>query len=63
MKPKVNDTCIGCGTCEAQCPEVFKVEDVDGKMIAKVLDADYESLKSKIDESISICPVSTISWE
>lgn len=63
MKPVVSDACIGCGTCEAICPAVFKVEERDGKMIAVVLDADYEAEKGKIDESVSSCPVSSISLE
>lgn len=63
MTPKVSDSCIACGTCEAICPEVFKVEDRDGRMIATVLEADYASLESKIDEAISACPVQAISKE
>jgi ferredoxin len=63
MKPVVNDSCIACGTCEGICPEVFKVEDKDGKMIAVVQSADYDANKEKIDESISACPVQSISWE
>jgi ferredoxin len=63
MKPTVNDSCIACGTCESICPEVFKVEEVDGKMTAKVLEADYTTLESKIDEAISACPVQAISKE
>jgi len=63
MKPVVNDSCIACGTCEAICPEVFKVAEVDGKMIATVLEADYASLEGKIDEAIASCPVQAISKE
>jgi len=63
MKPVVNDTCIGCGTCEGICSDVFKIEDKDGKMIAVVQEADYEKNKEKIDEAISACPVQAISWE
>ena len=63
MKPVVNDSCIACGTCESLCPEVFKVEDKDGKMIAVVQEADYKANKEKIDESISACPVQAIDWE
>ncbi len=63
MKPVVSDVCIGCGTCEAICPAVFKVEEKDGKMIAIVLDADYAAEKERIDESASACAVSAISWE
>ena len=58
MKPKVdNETCIGCGTCESLCPDVFKVND-DGKV--DVLDADYEANKDCIDQSIEACPVQAI---
>ncbi len=59
MKPVVNDSCIGCGSCEAACPEVFKVDN--GK--AQVLDADYEANKAKIDEAIAACPTQAITWE
>jgi len=60
MKPKVLDTCIACGTCEAIAPEIFKIEDKDGKMIAVVQEADYEANKEKIDEAISACPTQAI---
>ncbi len=62
-KPIVSDSCIGCGTCEAVCPAVFKVEEVAGKMIAAVQLADYDGEKEKIDEAIAACPVQAISWE
>lgn len=62
-KPVVNDSCIACGTCEALCPEIFKVSEIDGKMIAHVLEADYDALDAKIDECISACPVQCISKE
>lgn len=59
MKPKVdNDACIGCGTCESLCPDVFKVTD-EGKV--DVLDTDYEASKECIDQSIEACPVQVIS--
>lgn len=61
MKPIVNqETCIGCGTCESICPEVFKVED-DGK--AHVLEADYQSFADKIKEAEDACAVKAISIE
>lgn len=63
MKPTVNDSCIGCGTCEAVCPEVFKIEDKDDRIIAVVKEADYQKNKDKIDESIAACPVQAIEWE
>lgn len=63
MKPAVNDSCIACGTCEAVCPEVFKIADVNGAMKATVLEADYAALEGKIDEAIAACPVQAISKE
>ncbi|MDO8669795.1 MAG: ferredoxin [Candidatus Buchananbacteria bacterium] len=63
MKPIVNDSCIGCGTCESICPEVFKMEEKDDRIIAVVKEADYALHKDKVDESIVACPVQAISWE
>ena len=63
MKPVINDSCIACGTCESICPEVFKVEEKDGRMIAVVLEADYSALEAKIDDSIAACPTQSISKE
>ncbi|MFA5124918.1 MAG: ferredoxin [Patescibacteria group bacterium] len=61
-KPLVSEACIACGTCEAVCPAVFKVVEVEGKPIATVLEADYEAEKAKIDEAIGACPVQAITW-
>ena len=56
--PKVNqDVCIGCGTCESLCPEVFKLEDA-GK--AKVKENAPKNV-SCIQEAIDACPVQAIS--
>lgn len=62
MKPKVSDSCLGCGTCEAICPNVFKVADVGGRMIATVQEVDYQAEKEKIDEAIGACPIQAIEW-
>lgn len=63
MKPAVNqESCIGCGTCEAICPDVFKVQEVDSAMKAVVLAADYAVNKDKIDEASGSCPTQAISW-
>lgn len=63
MKPVINESCIACGTCEAICPEVFKVKEHDDKMIATVQPADYDKNKDKIDEAMAACPVQAIGWE
>ena len=50
--------CSGCGTCEAMCPQCFKVED------------DFKShvLKDRCDECdpdevVADCPMGAISYE
>ena len=35
-KPKVNEElCIGCGTCESLCPQVFQIREGKSKVIAE----------------------------
>jgi ferredoxin len=61
MKPVINqELCIGCGQCEAICPEVFKLND--GKSVVLELQ-DYSSFKEKIDQAVDSCPVQAISVE
>ena len=56
MKVKVDkEKCIGCGSCEAMCPEVFKI--VDGK--ARVLEAKTD--KRCVPQAEEACPVDAIS--
>jgi ferredoxin len=61
MKPIINqETCIGCGTCEGICPEVFKL--TDGK--AQVIElADYATYKDQINQAVDSCPVQAITIE
>lgn len=57
-KIKVNkELCIGCGTCESLCPNVFKIED--GKSIVTA----QECGDCNCQEVIDSCPVSAISME
>jgi len=51
------ETCIGCGTCEALCPQVFHLDDA-GK--AEVIPNHPDDL-SCIQEAIESCPVQVIS--
>jgi ferredoxin len=54
-KVSVNqDLCIGCGTCESLCPNVFKLEN--GK--SQVISQDCGNCNCK--EVAGSCPVSAI---
>ena len=56
-KPIINaDLCIGCGTCEAMCASVFKIED--GKSIVI-----NENCDCNCQEVADSCPVNAISLE
>lgn len=59
MKLKVNsDVCIGCGACQAICPECFEITD-EGIATVKVeeIDNEYEETANDAKEG---CPVSAI---
>ncbi|HBI16834.1 MAG: hypothetical protein UR60_C0025G0007 [Candidatus Moranbacteria bacterium GW2011_GWF2_34_56] len=59
-KVKINeDLCIGCGTCEAICSTVFKMDAEKGK---SVVIAD-ECGDCDCQEAIDSCPVNAISFE
>ena len=62
MFPQIDkEKCIGCGTCEALCPAVFKLNQ-EGK--SEVLpEADAQKHRRCIQEAIEMCPVKAISWE
>ena len=49
------ETCIGCGNCEALCPEVFRVSP-EGK--SEVIN---ESGDCDLQAAIDSCPVAAIS--
>lgn len=52
------DECIGCGVCAQLCPEVFILDEDEGK--ARVISQkECGSMKETIDS----CPVSAISCE
>ncbi|MDD5859205.1 MAG: ferredoxin [Eubacteriales bacterium] len=58
MKYKVNDECIGCGMCEATCPEVFSLTDEGvAKAIEDEVPADAEASAAEAKDS---CPVGAI---
>lgn len=59
MKLKVDkDLCIGCGACQAICPEVFEIED-DGLASVMAEDITKEVEEDAIDAKEG-CPTSAI---
>ena len=60
MKVVVNrDNCIGCGACEALCPEVFQIDDEGISTVINTENID----EAKVMEAIEGCPTSAISKE
>lgn len=59
MKLKVNeDVCIGCGACQAVCPEVFEIGD---NGLAKVItDEINEEFIEDATDAKDGCPVAAI---
>ena len=54
------EECIGCGSCEEICPEVFKLnEDTEKAEVIKP-EGGPEDL---IEEAMTTCPVECIHWE
>lgn len=61
MKAKVNENCIGCGSCIAMCEEVFEFND-NGFAEAKDKELTDEE-KEIVNNIILMCPVEAISIE
>lgn len=51
------ELCIGCGTCEALCPKVFKIENGKSHVISD------DCVDCDCGEVVSSCPVNAISTE
>ena len=59
MKLKVEkDICIGCGACQAICPDVFEIDD-DGLAVSIVEEVNEEIMEDAIDAKEG-CPVDAI---
>lgn len=52
----INNQCIGCGTCAAIAPEIFKVEGIPAQIIKPLTPTD----KEQYDQAQSACPVAAI---
>lgn len=53
------EKCISCGTCEALCPAVFKLNAENKSEV--IPEADLEKHKRCVKEAIEMCPVKAIS--
>jgi len=63
MKAYVDkDTCIGCGLCPSICPDVFSMNDDDGKAEA-ITDEISTELIDDAEEAAASCPVEAITVE
>lgn len=60
MGLKINtDACIGCGVCMQVCPDVFKLDEEEGK--GTVLNPNYpEEDVDCVKEAIESCPIGCI---
>ena len=56
----VEEECIGCGSCEEICPDVFKLDEEKEK--AEVIKPEGGPT-DLIQEAIDTCPVSCIHWK
>jgi len=54
------DECIGCGSCQDICPEVFRVNEEAEK--AEVIKPEGGP-KDLIEKAMGECPMSCIFWE
>ena len=56
------DKCIGCGSCELNCPDVFEINISSGKAEVKN-NADLDKNQECVQQSIKECPTEAIYWE
>ncbi len=59
MKAEVDaNTCIGCGLCEATCPEVFRLNNDISQVIVDTVSVEA---RENCRQAADICPVQDIS--
>ena len=54
------DSCVGCGACEAACPDVFELLDDKSHVKIDPVPAEFEKCAIEAEEG---CPVQAISHE
>ncbi len=59
-KVKVDqETCIGCGACEAVSPKIYKLKDLNGEQKAFAIKEEVEEV-DEAKEGEEVCPVEAI---
>ena len=62
IKVKVEkDLCIGCGACQAICPDVFKIGD--DRLSSVIVDHIEDVFKDDVIEAVESCPTEAIKKE
>lgn len=61
MDIKILPGCISCGTCEAVCPKVFRINSISQVR----QDVNLQEYKDCIKEAAEMCPVDAIkiTWD
>ena len=60
----IEEGCLVCSLSESNCPEVFKVKNVDGNWQATVIEGvNYSGLEEKIKLAAEECPAEVIKYE
>jgi ferredoxin len=61
MSLRINaDECIGCGLCMQICPDIFKLDEEEGRAFVVSIDYD-DSEEEQVREAIDACPIGCIS--
>lgn len=60
MSVKINqEDCIGCGVCMQVCPQIFGLDEDEGKATI-LLEEAPESERDTVKEAIDSCPIGCI---
>jgi ferredoxin len=54
------ECCVGCGACAELCPDIFEMNEEEGKAHVILPEGGGEEC---IEEAITMCPDECISWE